>query len=254
MELETIIVEKKDGVANITLNRPQVLNALNGQMLSELIMALDDIEKDDGIGAVVITGAGRAFSTGMDLRDIRARREGEFVQPPPVGRAMENLSKPIIAAVNGFCYTGALELVQCVDIIIASENATFADTHARYGMFHGWGGTQRLPRIVGSMRAKELLLTCEPISAKEAERIGLVNRVVPHDRLKEATQELAQRIVANSPRSVAAIKSAVNRGMKMELSAGLDMESAEYVCFQRNEAAMRERRERVQAFLERRKG
>ncbi len=254
MEYEDIVLDKKDGIATITLNRPQVLNALNVRMLSELLTAFDDIEKDDSIGAVVIIGVGRAFSAGMDLRDISARGEGEFALPPPVGKAMDNLSKPVIAAVNGLCYTGALEMVQHVDIIIASESATFADTHARYGLFHGWGGTQRLPRMVGIMRAKEMLLTCEPISAKEAERIGLVNRVVPHDRLNQAVQELARKIVANSPRSVAAIKSMVNRGMKVGLAAGEDMEVAECERFHKDKTAMQESKERLRSFSDRRKG
>jgi len=253
MEFKTIIVEKREGVARITLNRPEKLNALNDRMLSELLGAIEDFDRDDSVGAVIITGTGRSFSAGMDMKGRLAAREEEFVAPPPLPGAIESLTKPVIAAVNGFCYTGALEIVLCADMIIASENATFADTHARYGMFHGWGGTQRLPRIVGTMRAKEVMLTGESISAREAERIGLVNRVVPQDKLDETAQELAQRIVANSSFSVKALKSVINRGMKVDLAEGLDMELAEFDRFHKDEAAKQESKQRLGAFSEKRK-
>ena len=222
MTYSKIILEKKNGIARITLNRPQALNALDEELLSELVTALDDIEKDDSVNVVILTGAGRAFSAGRDLNGVMEGREW-------VGgsryKALEDLSKPVIAVVNGHCFTGSFELAMCADIIIASENAVFGDTHARFGITPGGGQTQRLPRQVGAKKAKELLFTCDTISASEAERIGIVNKVVPPDKLEEAALEMAGKILKNTPEAVKAIKSLVNKGMKTDLETGLKMEA-----------------------------
>ena len=231
MGFENIIVEKKEGMAKITLNRPQVLNALNQQTFSEIQAALDDIGRDDSVGVVLLTGAGRAFSAGLDIKTISAPGEGGDVGAE-INRlargtieAIESLPKPVVAMVNGHCLTGALEVALACDMIIAAENAIFGDTHARWGLRPTWGLSQRLPRAVGVMKAKELSFTAEMISAQEAERIGLINKVVPAERLEEAAQELAGKMLNNSRGSVAAYKTLINQGMKADLATGLKIEA-----------------------------
>jgi enoyl-CoA hydratase/carnithine racemase len=222
MPYNKIILEKKDRIAKITLNRPDALNALDEELLTELIAAIDDIENDDSINVVILTGAGRAFSAGRDLKGILEGKEW------PAGaryKALEELSKPVIAAVNGYCFTGSFELAMCADIIIASENAVFGDTHARFGIIPGGGQTQRLPRQIGAKKAKELLFTCDTISAVEAEQLGIVNKVVPPEKLEEAAMEMAGKILKNVPEALRTIKSLVNNGMKTDLETGLKMEA-----------------------------
>jgi len=222
MDYNTLILEKKGGVATITLNRPP-MNAVNEELLDELVRACEDLEQDKAIGAVILTGNGRAFSAGRELRGVL---EGVEYPGGPRYRVLENLSKPVIAAVNGFCFTGSFELAMCADIIIASEKAVFCDTHARFGIVPGGGQTQRLPRIVNPRKAKELLFTCTRITAEEAERIGIVNRVVPHDRLDEEARSMAEKIIENIPETISIMKSLINRSMSLDLDAGLSEEAA----------------------------
>ncbi|MFC1989925.1 enoyl-CoA hydratase/isomerase family protein [Chloroflexota bacterium] len=222
MTYNTIILEKKNGIAKITLNRPKAMNALSEELLSELVAALDDIEKDDSVNVVILTGAGRAFSAGRDLQGIVEGREW-------VGgsryKALEDLSKPVIAAVNGYCFTGSFELAMCADIIIAADNAVFGDTHARFGIVPGGGQTQRLPRQIGPKKAKELIFTSDMISAQEAERIGIVNKVVPADKLEEAAMEMAEKILKNIPETISTVKLLVNKGIQTDMETGLKMEA-----------------------------
>jgi enoyl-CoA hydratase/carnithine racemase len=231
MGYENIVVEKKEGIAKITLNRPQVLNALNQQTFSEIQAALEDIGRDDSVGVVLITGAGRAFSAGLDIKALSGRGGGGDVgvEINRLARgaieAIESLPKPVIAVVNGYCLTGALEVALACDMIIASENAIFGDTHAKWGLRPTWGLSQRLPRAVGVMKAKELSFTAETISAKEAERIGLINKVVPPEKLEEAAKELAEKMLSNSRGSLAAYKTLINQGMKVDLVTGLKIEA-----------------------------
>lgn len=229
MNFESIILEKKEGVAKITLNRPQALNALNERMLSEILAALDDIAKDESVGVIVITGAGRAFSAGRDIKALRESGMGANDDIHSMAReiieVMENLPKPVIAMVNGYCLTGGLELIMGCDMIIASETALFGDTHAKWGLRPMWGLSQRLPRAVGVMRAKELSFTADMLSAQEAERIGLINKVVPAEKLEEATMELAEKMLSNSRGSIAAYKYLINEGLKEDLAAGLRIEA-----------------------------
>lgn len=228
---ENILYEKKDGVARITLNRPQALNALTPALLSELKEALNRVAADPEIGVVVLKGAGRAFSAGVDIKGID---EGTDAGVGPrkhlaleVIEAIEKLDRPVIAQVHGYCLTGALELAMVCDLILAAESARLGDTHARWGMTPTWGASQRLPRLVGPHKAKELAFTCDMISAREAERIGLINRAVPDDKLEEAVQEMADKILANSRASVAIQKSLINRGLRTDLAAGLMMAEVE---------------------------
>ena len=244
MNYETLIVEKKQGIGKIILNRPEVLNALSLKLLSELEQAFRDMESDEQIHAVVLSGTGRAFSTGRDLKEV-----GEFVTPTGIPKVVASLTKPVIGAVNGYCYTGGLELALSCDLLIAAQNAIFCDTHARYGLLHGWGGTQRLPRAVGARKAKELLFTCEPVNATEAERIGLVNKVVPQDRLMEEAEELARKIAANSQSSVRKMKFLINQTMETSLATGLELEAQEYVKHRKELPA--ETKEQIQSFIKR---
>jgi len=231
MPYVTIICEKKDGIARITLNRPQVLNALSNQLLAELKEALEDIADDDTVGVVILTGSGRAFSAGADIKEMnnsnQDRPTGRRWLHFEVNEAIEDLDKPVIAAINGYCLTGALETVTACDIIVAAENAVFGDTHARWGLTPGGGMTQRLPRRIGAYKAKEMIFTCETLSAREAQQIGLVNKVVAPEKLDEAVQELARKILANSQASIRIQKSLINRGLKLDYASGLELERAE---------------------------
>ena len=232
MKHSTIIYEKKDRIAKITLNRPQVLNAISPQLLLELEEALKDIANDDTVRVVVLTGAGQAFSAGVDIKGMDESRPDSSVATRKrlameVIEAIESLGKPVIAAVNGYCLTGALELATACDLIVASENATFGDTHARWGLIPVWGGSQRLPRLIGPAKAKEMVFTCDMLTAKEAEQIGLVNKVVAPEKLDEAVQELAGKILANSQESIRIQKSLMNRGLRLNYASALRMAEEE---------------------------
>ena len=232
MNFENIILEKRDGIARITLNRPELLNALNVAILVEIRKALDAIQEDDSIGVVVLTGAGRAFSVGVDLKSIGERKleagsVGEEINQAARSliQAMEKLPKPIIAMVNGFCLTGALEIAIGCDMIVASENAKFGDTHIRWGFRPTWGLSQKLPRALGIMKAKELSFTAEMISAEEAERIGLINRVVTAEELEPTVRALTEKIMNNSRDAIAAYKALINRGFRENLATALELEA-----------------------------
>jgi enoyl-CoA hydratase/carnithine racemase len=244
MAYETILVEKKDGIGKITLNRPEVLNAINMQMLADLDQAFTEMEEADDVQVIIITGAGRAFSAGRDLKQIGAatHRPGGSIYA-----RSETSSKPVIAAVNGYCYTGAFEMVLCTDMIVASDKAVFADTHARYGLVGAGGLTQRLAKIVGPRKAKEISLTCEPVSAAEAERIGLVNKVVPADQLDEAATELAKKIMKNNQQSVQTVKYLINQGLKWGIAVGLELETREWQRRHKEKAGRRTKEQ--EAFL-----
>ena len=232
MAYEMINFEKKEGIAWITLNRPQVLNAINAQLFEEVKAALGDVTGDDSVGVVVLTGSGRAFSAGVDIK-TGGQGAGDRSMGPTrdlaleVIAAIENLDRPVIAAVNGYCLTGAFELVTACDLIVASEKAVFGDTHARWGMTPVWGGSQRLPRMIGALKAKEMFFTGDMVSATEAERIGLVNRVVAHEELHEAVREMAGKILANSRGTVRVEKSLVNRGLRLDYRSALKLEYEE---------------------------
>ncbi|UCG83104.1 MAG: enoyl-CoA hydratase/isomerase family protein [Dehalococcoidia bacterium] len=229
MEFTNIVYEKKDGLAKIVLNRPDVLNALDPKTLEEMYEAVEDIENDISVRVAVITATGRAFCTGADLTGIATippdKPRDYFLRLwNKVFSAVENMSVPVIAAVNGMAYAGGLELVMVCDLAIASEEAKLSDQHANRGLVPGGGASQRLPRLIGVRKAKELLYTGDRISPAEAERLGLINKVVPADKLEEATNELAQKLLAKSPMALKAVKKLVNRGMEGSLDSGLEME------------------------------
>ena len=215
MEYEFITVHSADGVATLTFNRPDALNALTPDLLGETERALDAISVDPSIGVVVVTGAGRAFSAGVDLKALQAKgldltkgNVGDDLNASArrVQHKLENMPQATIAKVNGFCFTGGIELMLACDIVIAAREAKFGDTHAKLGLRPTWGMTQRLPRRVGMMRAKELSFSARTIDGVEAARIGLVLEAVPRDELDGFVAELSAAIAANSSGSIAAYK------------------------------------------------
>jgi enoyl-CoA hydratase len=234
---DTALIDIKDGIALITLNRPQKLNALNYDLIDRLMAALDMIESEPAARVVVLTGAGaRAFSAGADIHEFsESVRHGtnaairDFVRR---GQAMtarlEAFKKPVIAAVNGLAFGGGCEITEAAHLAIASDRALFAKPEINLGMPPTFGGTQRLPRLAGRKRALELLLTGDPFSPARALEIGLVNMVVPHDHLLTAARELAGRIMRHSPLAISSIITAVTRGVNMGIGEGLAVESEQF--------------------------
>lgn len=223
--MSVVLREDRDGLAILTLNRPDKLNSLTVGMFEELRKHVLALYKDDSIGCVVLRGAGRCFSAGHDLADIA---EGEAV--PSRGwhsetlRLMERLPKPVIAAVHGHCYTGALEVALAADFIIAAESAKFGDTHAKWALTPIWGMSQRLPRRVGIATAKRLMFTAEMFGAAEAQRIGLAELVVPDAEFDAAIDGIARQILANSPFSHAANKRLLEATDARDMDSGLQWE------------------------------
>lgn len=223
--MTTVLRQDRDGLALLTLNRPDKLNSLTVGMFEELRDHVTALYKDDTIGCVVLRGAGKCFSAGHDLADIA---EGE--KAPSRGwhsetlRLMERLPKPVIAAVHGHCYTGALEVALAADFIIAAESAKFGDTHAKWALTPIWGMSQRLPRRVGIATAKRLMFTAEMIKADEAYRIGLAEKVVPDADFDAEVDKLARQILANSPFSHAANKRLLEATDARDMDSGLQWE------------------------------
>jgi enoyl-CoA hydratase len=237
MTYENLIIQKEGSIARITLNRPQVMNALSIVLLRELKEAVLEAGEDKGIALLVLTGSGRAFSSGADLQSLgniklENGRIGHVFDAAAnsVIEAILKIPKVVIAMVNGHCYTGALEIVLACDLVVASEEARFGDTHVRWGIRPSWGMSQRLPVAVGLLKAKELSFTAEVITASQAESAGLVNRVVPAEKLEETVRDLAGKILANSLEAVAAYKYLYNHTMRDRLEKGLEFEkNSEFV-------------------------
>jgi enoyl-CoA hydratase len=252
--MKTIEYGKEGRIGIITLNRPERMNVIGQEFLNDLDAALKDIEMDDDLGALVITGAGNVFAAGADIKEIRSL-DGVVSAHKFVARVqhsfnrVEELEKPVIAAVNGLALGGGCELALVCDIRVAAETASFGLPEIKLGVLPGAGGTQRLPRLVGVGRAKELLYSGESIDAQEAFRIGLVNKVVAADSLRETALEMAGRLAARAPVALRLIKSAVNRGINMELQSALAYESR---CFEML-FTTRDQKEGMQAFVEKRK-
>jgi enoyl-CoA hydratase len=249
-----VIYEKpSQNYVKLTINRPEVMNALNVEVRKELITLLDDIEKDDDVRAVVITGAGdKAFSAGADIRMFLTMSPFEARKYLKVSKGaadrIERFQKPVIAAVNGYAIGGGLELAMACDIVIASENAKFGQSEINVGAIPGVGGTQRLPRLVGLKRAKEMIFTGDLIDAKEALRIGLVNRVVESDVLDATVESLVEKIAEKSPLILRLAKESLNRSAAGQ-KEGLRFESSLFsFCF-----SSKDQKEGAKAFLEKRK-
>ncbi len=253
MDYKNLTVETREKIGWVTLSRPKALNALNTETLTELETAIDDFYKNKGILAVVITGDGKAFVAGADISEMQHMNVGEadaYVQKGHrVFSKIEKLAVPVIAAINGFALGGGCELALACDIRIASEKAKLGLPEVGLGVIPGFGGTQRLSRICGIAKAKELIFSAEMIDAAAAEKIGLVNRVVPPEDLISAVESLAEKIAGNGPIAIRKAKRAINRGFDTDLASGCSYEIEKFgECFLTNQP-----KEGMSAFLEKRK-
>ncbi len=250
MELKNLLVEKNEGICTIKINNPQSLNALNAEVLSELEIAIDQVEKDEEVKVVVLTGEGKAFVAGADIaymNKLNPEQAKKFSEDGSrVFRKIETLNKVVIAAVNGFALGGGCELAMACDMRIASVKAKFGQPEVGLGTTPGFSGTQRLARLVGAGRAKELIFTGGHIGAEEAYRIGLVNKVTEIEELMEETYKLAGKIKSNSGTALRYAKESINRGTETDIETGIAYESNIFgLCF-----ASEDQKEGMTAFLE----
>ncbi|WP_293802504.1 crotonase/enoyl-CoA hydratase family protein [uncultured Bosea sp.] len=252
-----VLIDMAGGIATLTLNRPEKLNALNYATIDALQRQLDAIERDDSARVVILTGAGgKAFSAGADIAGfslsvaagVTAAMRDFVGRGQDLTRRIENFAKPVIAAVNGLAFGGGCEIVEACPLAIASGQARFAKPEINLGFPPTFGGTQRLPRHVGRKRALQLILTGEPISAEEAVRIGLINEVVPAHRLLKRARQLAATILGKSPAAVSACLASVTRGINLTIDEGLAVEAGQFAQL----AHTSDVREGITAFLERR--
>ncbi|TGE36396.1 enoyl-CoA hydratase/isomerase family protein [Desulfosporosinus fructosivorans] len=252
MEYKTIIVRIEEGIATLTLNRPEVLNALNDQVFNELADAASEMAADPTVRVVIITGGEKVFAAGADISQMATATAVEVMtSDKPSHRAfhlIETMPKPVIAAIAGYALGGGCELTLVADIRIAAENAQFGLPEIKLGILPGAGGTQRLPRLIGPGRAKELIFGGDFIKAEEALRIGLVNKVVPTNQLFEEAKKMAKRLCDRGAVALRLAKSAVNEGLRMDLEAGLQYEDK---CFNLL-FATEDQKEGMRAFLEKR--
>jgi enoyl-CoA hydratase len=222
---ETLLVERDDGLATLTLNRPEALNALSSELREALVEQFHALAAEDEIGVVILIGTGRAFSAEVDLKEIGAGATPDFLDPRfDAVAAMDNCAQPIIGAINGFAVTGGFEVALACDLLIASPNAKFADTHARLGIVPGWGLSQRLPRLIGVGRAKEMSLSGNYVDAAIAEAWGLVNRVVPADALLDTARRLARDMLSCDRSAMLDLKRMMNEGLSATLGEGREIE------------------------------
>lgn len=252
MAFETIIFEKRENIGYVTFNRPEVLNAINTQLIAEFGQVINEIERDKDIRVVIITGAGRAFMAGADI--------SELVKMTPLeihewnhgivenNRALKTLKQPVIAAINGYALGGGLEVALFCDIRVASENARMGQPEVGLGIIPGAGGAPQLPRLIGRAKAMEMLLTGDMIDAQEAYRVGLVNRVVPEGQALKAAEEIAARILKRGPLAVMLVKDTVEVGKDLPLDAAMEYVHKNLVlCFASEDA-----KEGLSAFLDKR--
>ena len=253
MAYENIIVEKKDSIGTIKINRPNVLNALNKDTITELSKAIDELDLDKGIKVAILIGEGKAFVAGADIKQMSEMTPLEAKEFAELGHStlmkIEQSRLPFIAAVNGFALGGGCEFLMACDICIASENAKIGQPEINLGVHPGFGGTQRLPRLVGRNKAKELLFTGCTIDANEAYRIGLINKVVKDDKLMEEVTTLASTIASKSSVQTAFIKSLVNKGTDIDINSACSLE----ISYFSSGFSTQDQKEGMKAFLEKRK-
>lgn len=254
MELKNVLLELEDGIMTVTINRPQVLNALNTETLKELRTAIQEAGQREEVKAVIITGAGeKSFVAGADIAQMRDLDVLEGRKMTMLGQdvfnEIENLDKPVIAAVNGYALGGGCELAMACDIRIASEKAKFGQPEVNLGIIPGFGGTQRLPRLIGKGRAKYYIFTGQMMTAQEAFNFGLVDMVVAPEELMRKAREIAKTIMAKAPVAVMMAKRAINKGLDMDLDSGIAYETEAYT----TAFATRDRIEGMGAFVEKRK-
>src|SRR5256886_4091015 len=253
MTFENIRLEKKDQVSYITIDRPKVLNALNMATMGELHTVFTELKQDHVVRVVILTGAGeKSFVAGADIGELQRNNPVEAKEYTHRGQAVldliENLGKPVIACINGFALGGGCEIAMACTMRLATENAKLGQPEVKLGIIPGYGGTQRLPRLVGKGIAMQLVLTGEMITAQEAHRIGLVNEVVAGAELIPRAEAIAQKIIANAPLAVQYAMEAVNKGMEMTLAEGLYLEAVLFGV----SCATEDKKEGTAAFLEKR--
>lgn len=253
MEYKNIILSQEEGVAIIKINRPKILNAVDVDTLLEINSVMHELNEDGNVKVIIITGEGKGFIAGSDISclskmdSIQARNYSQIGQS--ILSYIENLEKPVIAAINGYALGSGCELAMACDIRIASEFAKLGQPETKLGLIPGHAGTQRLSRLVGTAKAKELIFTSAIIDAQEALKIGLVNKTVPADELMTETMKLARTIIEMGPMAVKLSKTVINRGTDSNFTTGASYESEAFsVCFSTPEA-----REGMNAFLEKRK-
>jgi enoyl-CoA hydratase len=254
MEFKYIIYEKSEGIATITLNRPEALNAFSREVVEEILQALEDVRNDENVRVVVLTGAGeKAFSAGADIKSMIGMTVLKARELSLMGEklcsALENLEKPVIAALNGYALGGGLEVAMSCDLRIASENARMGQTEINIGLIPGWGGTQRLTRLIGRTKAKELVFTGRMIDAKTAEQLGIINMAVPQDKFKDTVRQFALELASKAPVAVRVAKAVINKGADMSLDSALALEREGFGVV----ASTDDLKEGVSAFTEKRK-
>jgi len=253
MSYTNILVEKKENVATIKINRPENLNALNKETIIELNKAVEELEKDKNLKVVILTGEGKAFIAGADIKQMKDMKPSEAKKFAEMGHnLLMNIEKSrlvFIAAVNGYALGGGCEVMMACDICIAANSAKIGQPEINLGIHPGFGGTQRLPRLVGKIKAKQLLLTGENIDANEAYRIGLVNIVVPDDKIMEEAEKIANKISNKSSVQTAFIKTLVNRGTNLDLEKACELE----ISYFSSSFSTEDQKEGMTAFLEKRK-
>jgi enoyl-CoA hydratase len=253
MAYNTLLLEIADGIALLKVNRPQALNSLNPEVLLDLLGAFQELEKNDNVKVIILTGEGKAFVAGADLKAMVSMTPQEARKFSKTGHAgmeaMESLGKPLIAAVNGFALGGGTELALACDFIYASEDAKFGQPEINLGLIPGFGGTQRLSRRIGKAQAKELMFTGQMIGAQEAKELGLVNKIFPAGDLLAAAKKTAFIIASKSAWTVRLVKSAIEGGYDLDMKNGCQIEGDSFaLCF-----AHPDQKEGITAFLEKRK-
>jgi len=252
MTYETMIFEKKEGMAIVTMNRPDSLNSINTRMQAEMKAIWEEIEQDRSVRVIIFTGGDKCFSAGADIKEqfppgqSRPSSRDQF-------KKFEDDDRPVIAAISGFCLGGGLELALCCDFRIATESAKFGLVELRIGSVPGAGGMQRLPRIIGITKAKELLYTAGRIDAEEALRLGLINKIVPEKTLMDEAVKLADSMLEYPPHGLKIAKRCVNEGMQVNLNTALKLDLAISVQEMSTPTAIENRAEGLKAFREKRK-
>jgi len=254
MDFKLIIYEKSEEIATITLNRPEALNAFSKEVVEEILQALEDIRRDENVRVIILTGAGeKAFSAGADIKAMIGMNALKARELSLMGEKLcvsfENLEKPVIAALNGYALGGGMEVAMSCDIRIAAENVRMGQTEINIGLIPGWGGTQRLTRLVGRGKAKELVFTGRMIDARTAEQLGIVNMVVAADKFRETVRQFALELAAKAPVALKVAKALIDKGADIGLGSALALEREGFGVV----ASTEDLQEGVKAFTEKRK-